>query len=106
MYRHIVIDEGQDFSPMMLRSLAAAVPSDGSLTFFGDTAQQIYGNKVSWRDAGLHVQKPWHFEENYRNTPEIARLAMAIAAMPYFHGTADLVVPRTVRAGSRLRSQS
>jgi superfamily I DNA/RNA helicase len=98
LYRHIVIDEGQDFSPMMLRSLATAVPTNGSLTFFGDAAQQIYGNKVSWRDAGLSVQKPWHFEENYRNTPEIARLAVAVSAMPYFQGTPDLVVPRMIRA--------
>lgn len=48
-YRHIVIDEGQDFSPMMLRSLAAAIPTDGSLSFFGDMAQQIYGNRMAWR---------------------------------------------------------
>ncbi len=41
MYRHVVIDEGQDFSPVMLRSLAAAIPEGGSLTFFGDMAQQI-----------------------------------------------------------------
>src|SRR5215207_5070335 len=41
MYQHIVIDEGQDFSPAMLRSLAAAVPADGSLMFFGDVAQQV-----------------------------------------------------------------
>ena len=34
LYRHVVIDEGQDFSPEMLRSLAAAIPAEGSLTFF------------------------------------------------------------------------
>ena len=34
MYKHIVIDEGQDFSPEMIRSLVHAVPDDGSLTFF------------------------------------------------------------------------
>jgi superfamily I DNA/RNA helicase len=44
LYKHIVIDEGQDFSPQMLRSLVMAIPPDGSLTFFGDAAQQIYGN--------------------------------------------------------------
>ena len=46
-YRHVVIDEGQDFSPEMLRSLATLVPEDGSLTFFGDMAQQIYGRRMS-----------------------------------------------------------
>lgn len=32
MYKHIILDEGQDFSPMMLLSLAKAVAKDGSLT--------------------------------------------------------------------------
>ena len=32
-YRHVIIDEGQDFSPQMLRSLVALTPQNGSLTF-------------------------------------------------------------------------
>jgi superfamily I DNA/RNA helicase len=93
-YRHVVIDEGQDFSPMMLRSLAVAVPPDGSLTFFGDMAQQIYGNKMSWRSAGLTVRQVWEFEENYRNTKQVSKLALAIAALPYFRDVIDLVEPK------------
>lgn len=42
MYRHVVIDEGQDFSPMMLQSLACAIPKEGSLTFFGDIPRPRY----------------------------------------------------------------
>jgi superfamily I DNA/RNA helicase len=72
-YRHVVIDEGQDLSPQMLRSLVAAVPGDGSVTFFGDVAQQIYGQRVSWRSAGLKITDVWRFEENYRNT-KLSRL--------------------------------
>ncbi len=102
MYRHIVIDEGQDFSPMMLKSLAAAVPNGGSLTFFGDMAQQIYGNRISWRDAGFGVQHPWLFEQNYRNTPQIAALALAIASMPYFTAVTDLVAPKMTRAAGAM----
>jgi superfamily I DNA/RNA helicase len=93
LYRHIVIDEGQDFSPMMLRSLARAIPASGSLTFFGDMAQQIYGNRMSWRSAGLSVPKAWRFEENYRNSRQIAALAIAIASMPFFRGYPDLIEP-------------
>lgn len=93
-YKHIVIDEGQDISPMELRSLAAAVPADGSLTFFGDMAQQIYGNKLSWRDAGLRVRDVWKFEENYRNTQQVAQLALALAKTPGFPDVADLVSPK------------
>jgi len=102
LYRHIVIDEGQDFSPEMLRSLVNAVPEDGSLTFFGDVAQQIYGQRMSWRNAGLNVQKIWEFKENYRNTREIARLGLAITQMPYFKEISDLVEPTTPRAGGEL----
>jgi superfamily I DNA/RNA helicase len=93
-YRHIVIDEGQDFSPQMLRSLASAVDSDGSLTFFGDMAQQIYGRQVSWKRAGLQVPNGiWEFRRNYRNTPEIATLGLRIAAMPYYGDVPDMVEP-------------
>ncbi len=92
-YKHIVIDEGQDFSPEMIRSLAASVPDDGSLTFFGDVAQQIYGHRVSWRSAGLTVSKVWEFRENYRNTRQIARLGLSISRMPYFRGLPDMVEP-------------
>ena len=93
LYRHVVIDEGQDFSPEMLRSLAAAIPQDGSLTFFGDTVQQIYGHRMSWRTAGLAAPKIWEFRENYRNTKQISQLALALADMPGFPDVPDLVEP-------------
>ena len=32
-YQHIIVDEGQDFSPMMLRSLIEAVGTGGSFSF-------------------------------------------------------------------------
>jgi superfamily I DNA/RNA helicase len=96
MYQHIVIDEGQDLSPVMLQSLALAVPDNGSITFFGDVAQQIYGGRISWRNAGLKVKKDeiWRFEQNYRNSKEIADLAIAISKLPCFKQDADLVVPK------------
>ena len=99
-YRHVVIDEGQDFSPEMLRSLAAVIPGDGSLTFFGDIAQQIYGHRMSWRSAGLAALDIWRFRENYRNTKQIARLALALAAMPRFPDDPDLVEPTAPTACS------
>ena len=92
-YKHIIIDEGQDFSPQMLRSLTKAIPTNGSLTFFGDVAQQIYGHRISWRDAELNIKQIWEFKENYRNTKQIAKLALAISKMSYFRGVPDLVEP-------------
>jgi len=102
MYRHIVVDEGQDFSPVMLKSLALAILPDGSLTFFGDMAQQIYGSRISWRSAGLHSPKIWEFKENYRNTKQIAQLGLAISQMSFFQGVPDLVEPSFPKADGPL----
>ncbi|MBF6340668.1 DEAD/DEAH box helicase [Nocardia abscessus] len=93
-YRHIVVDEAQDLSPEAIRSLAEAIPPDGSLTLFADYAQQIYGQRISWRSCGLTVAKHEVFLDNYRNSPEIARLALEMAAMPHFRDSADLVEPK------------
>jgi superfamily I DNA/RNA helicase len=96
-YGHVVIDEGQDFTPSMLRSLARTIPANGSLTFFGDMAQQIYGNRISWRTAGLHPAGTWEFAENYRNSRQIAELCLAMTHTPAFAGVADLVPPNRFR---------
>jgi superfamily I DNA/RNA helicase len=101
-YRHIVIDEGQDFTPEMIRSLAAAIPSNGSLTFFGDYAQQIYGSRMSWRSLGLSVTSKIDFEQNYRNSRQVADLAQALSEMPHFRDEVDLVAPRTPTADGPL----
>jgi superfamily I DNA/RNA helicase len=101
-YKHVIIDEGQDFSPEMIRSLAVAIPEDGSLTFFGDVAQQIYGQRMSWRSAGLKIQQIWQFKENYRNTKQIAQLGLAISQMSFFSDIADIVEPSSPRADGPL----
>ncbi len=101
-YKHVVIDEGQDFSPQMIRSLSKSIPPDGSLTFFGDMAQQIYGRRMSWKSAGLSVSRVWEFKENYRNTRQIAELGLAISRMPYYQGTPDLVQPVSPKADGPL----
>ncbi|MED4039398.1 3'-5' exonuclease [Niallia taxi] len=93
-YKHIIIDEGQDFSPAMLRSLVKSVPSEGTVSYFGDVAQQIYGSRISWRQAGLLPPRIWSFEQNYRNTEQIANIALAITKLPYFNEEPDLVIPK------------
>lgn len=98
-YKHIIVDEGQDFSPMMLKALVKAIPSDGSFTFFGDIAQQIYGNSLSWKASGIEIKKIWKFEYNYRNPKEIALFAQDILKHPKWerkgdeYVTANLEVP-------------
>ena len=101
-YKHIIVDEGQDFSPEMIRSLASAIPKNGSLTFFGDVAQQIFGQRMSWREAGLKIPQVWRFKENYRNTKQISQLGLAVSQMPFFEGIADLVEPTSPMADGPL----
>lgn len=91
MYKHIIVDEGQDFSPMMIKSLVSAVPEDGSFTFFGDVAQQIYGSRLSWRDSGIDVNKVWKFDINYRNPASITAFAKAITKNKYWHNDRDMI---------------
>lgn len=95
LYKHIIIDEGQDLSLEMIRSLTKAVPAEGSVTFFGDVAQRIYGHGrgMSWREAGLPTRQVWRFEQNYRNTKNIANLAVAVSNMPHFNAGQDMIAP-------------
>lgn len=90
-YMHIIVDEGQDFSPMMIKSLVAATAQGGSFTFFGDVAQQIYGSRLSWRDSGITTNKIWRFDVNYRNPESIAAFATAITETKYWRQDRDMV---------------
>ena len=95
MYNHIIVDEGQDFSPVMLRALTAAVPQNGSFTFFGDVAQQIYGNRLSWRDSGIQLRdkRIWKFDRNYRNPTTVATFANNLMMSPYWLKSEDIIPP-------------
>ncbi|MDD9379518.1 3'-5' exonuclease [Streptomyces sp. ZAF1911] len=102
MYRHVIIDEGQDLSPEEIRSLAEVVDPAGSVTFFGDYAQQIYGQGMSWRACGLKVARVEMFKDNYRNSTAIAEFAIALSEMPFFGRTDELVPPVAPRARGSL----
>lgn len=90
-YTHIIVDEGQDFSPMMIKSLVEAVADNGSFTFLGDVAQQIYGSRLSWRDSGMDINKIWRFDKNYRNPETIMAFAKAITQNKYWRQDEDMV---------------
>ena len=90
-YKHIIIDEGQDFSPMMIKSLVKAIPDDGSFTFFGDVAQQIYGNRMSWKESGIHITGIWRFATNYRNPETVVAFAKALESSKYWKHSDDMV---------------
>lgn len=80
-YRHIIIDEGQDFPLVLIRAFAEHMRKDGSLTFILDNTQQVYGPRISWTSAGFTNCKLWELHENYRNTIEIYNLSQALASL-------------------------
>ncbi|MCK9902175.1 AAA family ATPase [Frankia sp. Cpl3] len=72
-YRHAVIDEAQDLSPVQWRLLRAAVePGTDDIFVAGDAHQRIYNNRVSLRELGIPVVgRSTRLTVNYRTTAEI-----------------------------------
>ncbi|MFD8736708.1 ATP-binding domain-containing protein [Streptomyces sp. NPDC059618] len=92
-YRHIVVDEAQDLTPMQARSLRRRCPT-GSMTVLGDLAQATGPHSyTSWKQLGgiLSGGGDWRVAElntSYRVPAEImefvAPLARAVApSLPY-----------------------
>jgi superfamily I DNA/RNA helicase len=79
-YRAIVIDEGQDCSPVMIRLARLLADANGPLTVFADPAQGIYECGFQWtqrelRPAGGNVRI---LKKVYRTTREIFDLAQPL----------------------------
>lgn len=77
-YKHIIMDEGQDFSPSMIRFVVNYIGDEGSVMYLGDAAQQIFGSNGTWISSGLAIRKAYKLEQNYRNTKEIEALGNEI----------------------------
>ena len=94
---HLVADEAQDLSPMMLRALARR-SSTGSVTVLGDLAQATtpWGAR-SWEEALAHLGKPdAHVEQltrGFRVPSEVIEYAAGL--LP--HVAPSLVPPTSVR---------
>ncbi|MFG2243743.1 hypothetical protein [Spirillospora sp. NPDC048823] len=79
-YRHIMVDEAQDLTPMQARSLARRCPS-GSMTVLGDLAQATGDHAYrDWSVLGdsLAAGDGWHLEEltvGYRVPREVMEFA-------------------------------
>jgi DNA helicase IV len=100
VFRHIVVDEAQDLSPMQLRSIRRRSRS-GSLTVVGDIAQSTGAwARDSWDDVreALQQEHPTTTEElnlGYRVPEQI--YAFAVQLLPY--AAPAVVPPRVVRKG-------
>ncbi|MFS1298222.1 hypothetical protein [Streptosporangium longisporum] len=97
-YRHIVVDEAQDLTPMQARSIARRCPG-GSMTVLGDLAQTTGARQYDvWeRLAGiLSGHDGWHLAEltkGYRVPDEVMRFAEPLARSV----SLSTAVPRSVR---------
>jgi hypothetical protein len=76
-YDAILVDEGQDFSKDMLKTVTALLnPETNNLTIALDDNQNIYWKKGLWKDAGIQARGRVHkIPAVYRNTIEIAEFA-------------------------------
>lgn len=98
-YGHVVVDEAQELSAMMWRTVLRKVPSK-SMTLVGDIAQtSAAGGASSWRSAlRPHLGDRWSVEEltiNYRTPRQIMDVATAMIASHI----PNAPVPHSVREG-------
>jgi DNA helicase-2/ATP-dependent DNA helicase PcrA len=100
-YRHIAIDEVQDFSPLEVRVLIDCLDARRSITLAGDTQQHVMQDAgfTSWAEffahlgvAGTQIDT---LEVSYRSSKQIMRFAMAVLG----ELREDDAPPRTVRSG-------
>ncbi|WP_322172649.1 3'-5' exonuclease [Acutalibacter caecimuris] len=82
LYKHVVVDEVQDFSGWDLRLIRAlagpAHPDD--LFLVGDVRQRIYGNRPVLSQCGIHVpgSRSFVLRMNYRTRENVRRAASCL----------------------------
>ena len=80
-YRHIIVDEGQDFSDNAYRLIRSIAGEEHSNDIFivGDSHQRIYKNKPILSRCGIQVRgRSSILKINYRTTEEIRKYAFAL----------------------------
>jgi DNA helicase-2/ATP-dependent DNA helicase PcrA len=83
-YRHIAVDEVQDFSPLEVRVLMEQLDERKSLTLAGDTHQHVSTGSgfTSWTeffgDLGLGGAEVETLQVSYRSSDEITRFALTL----------------------------
>lgn len=105
-YRHFVVDEYQDVSPLQQRLLDLWLGDRDDLCVVGDANQTIYSFAGATPDHLLGFRRRFpeavvvRLHRDYRSTPQVVELANALVAP---HGVADKAA--TAGAGLVLRGQ-
>jgi superfamily I DNA/RNA helicase len=79
-YDIIVADETQDFSANQIRGILNHRADPSAVTLILDAAQRIYARGFTWREVGINLTPAtsYRLTQNYRNTREIAALALPL----------------------------
>ena len=82
-YKHIIVDEIQDFHPQAFRLLRAMVPpehfTENDLFLVGDGHQNIYGHHIVLGQLGINIRgRGRRLRLNYRTPEETRRWACSI----------------------------
>ena len=82
-FKHIIVDEIQDFHPQAFRLLRAMIPADqfpkNNLFLVGDGHQNIYGHHIILGHLGIDIRgRGRRLKLNYRTPEETRRWAVSI----------------------------
>lgn len=82
-FKHIIVDEIQDFHPQAFRLLRGMIPSDqfsrNDLFLVGDGHQNIYGHHIILGQLGIEIRgRGRRLKLNYRTPEETRRWAVSI----------------------------
>ena len=92
-YSHIIADEAQDYTPLMLHALLGSLKPDGDLTLFADPDRQLFGSGSHFRCAGLPVGQLLKMEQNRRSPAAGFALMQALRAEMRQLDDADMLTP-------------
>jgi DNA helicase-2/ATP-dependent DNA helicase PcrA len=100
-YKHVAIDEVQEFAPIEVRVLLGCLDERRSITLAGDTQQHLieHGGFRSWSEflqqLGLEGTQVDTLDVSYRCTHEIASFAVSVLG----DLREDSTPPKTIRSG-------
>lgn len=82
-FKHVIVDEIQDFHPQAFRLLRAMIPADqyskNDLFLVGDGNQNIYGHRIVLGQLGIDIRgRGRKLKLNYRTPEETRRWAVAV----------------------------
>lgn len=83
-YRHVVIDEVQDFAPLEVRVLLGSLQNEASITLAGDTQQHVmeHSGFTSWpaffHELGLDGAEIETLRVSYRSSEQVMRFATSL----------------------------